>query len=61
MAESNSFTHLPLPLLFQGKPKLHGGGGSDEQTKYNVVNRTGHGDYIKRRLLNCRVFGKSAE
>ena len=26
MAENNDFTHLPLPLLFQGKPKLRGGG-----------------------------------
>ena len=26
MAEKNDFTHLPLPLLFQGKPKLRGGG-----------------------------------
>ena len=58
MAESNSFTHLPLPLLFQGKPKLHGGGGSDEQTKYNVVNRTGHGDYIKRRTAELSRFWK---
>lgn len=26
MAENKDFSHLPLPFVFTGKPKLHGGG-----------------------------------
>lgn len=32
MAGNNNFTHLPLPFIFRGKPKLRGGKLPSEQT-----------------------------
>lgn len=58
MAENNDFTHLPLPLLFQGKPKLRGGGAVSAQTKRNTANRITHGDYVKRRSAELSCFWK---
>lgn len=58
MAENNDFTHLPLPLLFQGKPKLHGGHTESTQTKRNTANRIAHGDYVKRRSAELSRFWK---
>ena len=34
---------VDLPLLFQGKPKLRGGGAVSAQTKRNTANRIAHG------------------
>jgi hypothetical protein len=56
MADNNEFAHLPLPLLFQGKPKLHGRGVVSVQTKQNVADRIGHGGYIKRRAAELSRF-----
>ena len=58
MAEKNDFTHLPLPLLFQGKPKLRGGGTVSAQTKRNIANRIAHGGYMKRRSAELSRFWK---
>lgn len=58
MAENNDFTHLPLPLLFQGKPKLRGGGTASAQTKRNTANRIAHGGYVKRRSAELSRFWK---
>ena len=58
MAENNDFTHLPLPLLFQGKPKLRGGGAVSAQTKRNTANRIAHGSYVKRRSAELSCFWK---
>lgn len=58
MAENNGFTHLPFPLLFQGKPKLHGGGTESDQTKRNSANRIDHGGYVKRRSAELSRFWK---
>lgn len=58
MADNNDFTHLPLPLLFQGKPKLHGGGGVSDQTRVNTANRITHGGYIKQRSVELSRFWK---
>ena len=58
MAEKNDFTHLPLPLLFQGKPKLRGGGAVSAQTKRNTANRIAHGSYVKRRSAELSRFWK---
>lgn len=58
MAENNDFTHLPLPLLFQGKPKLRGGGAVSAQTKRNTANRIAHGGYMKRRSAELSRFWK---
>jgi len=58
MAADGGFTHLPLPLIFQGKPKLHGGGAVSSQTRQNAVNRVGHGGYIKRRSAELSRFWK---
>ena len=58
MAENNDFTHLPLPLLFQGKPKLRGGGAVSAPTKRNTANRIAHGSYVKRRSAELSCFWK---
>ena len=58
MAENRDFAHLPLPLLFQGKPKLHGGGTISDQTKKNTINRIAHGGYVKRRSAELSRFWK---
>lgn len=58
MAENNDFTHLPLPLLFQGKPKLRGGGAVSDQTKRNTANRIAHGGYVKHRSAELSRFWK---
>ena len=58
MAENNEFVHLPLPLLYQGKPKLRGGGIQSARTKQNVANRIDHGNYMKRRSAELSLFWK---
>lgn len=58
MAANNDFSHLPLPLVFQGKPKLHGGGTVAAQTKRNTDNRIAHGTYMKRRSSELSRFWK---
>ena len=58
MAETNDFTHLPLPLIFQGKPKLRGFGPVSAQTKRNTDNRIAHGSYVKRRSAELSRFWK---
>ncbi len=58
MADNNEFTHLPLPLLFQGKPILHGRGPTSAQTKQNIDNRIAHGGYVKRRSAELSRFWK---
>lgn len=58
MAGNNDFAHLPLPLLFQGKPKLHGGAPTSYQTKRNIANRVSHGGYVKRRSAELSRFWK---
>lgn len=58
MAVAKGFEHLPLPLLFQGKPKLHGGGQESNQTKRNKTNRVTHGGYIKKRSVELSRFWK---
>lgn len=58
MGENNAFTHLPLPLLFQGKPKLHGGGATSVRTRENIANRNAHGNLIKGRSAELSRFWK---
>ena len=58
MAENRDFSHLPLPLLYRGKPKLHGGNLSSEQTNRNKNNRAHHGEYLKRRSSELSQFWK---
>ena len=58
MAENKDFSHLPLPFVFTGKPKLHGGGKSSEQTTHNRNNRVSHGEYLKRRSSELSFFWK---
>ncbi|WP_311650229.1 S8 family peptidase [Selenomonas artemidis] len=58
MAMHNDFTHLPLPLLFRGRPKLRGGGTPLERTRRNMDNRHVHGSYIKRRSNELSRFWK---
>lgn len=58
MADNNRFTHLPLPLLFQGRPKLRGGGAISPRTRENTTNRNSHGRYMKRRSAELSRFWK---
>lgn len=53
---NNGFTHLPLPLLYQGKPRLRGGGTSSDRTRKNVENRVIHGGYVKHRTAELSRF-----
>lgn len=52
----NNFTHLPLPLLYQGKPKLRGFSNKSEKTSANIAHHVSHGQYIKRRSLELSRF-----
>lgn len=61
MAENREFAHLPLPILYQGKPKLHGGGGSFIKTKDNIANFRNHGGYIKRRSAELSHFWRERQ
>ena len=58
MAANEAFAHLPLPLLYRGTPKLHGGGAVSAQTRRNTANRIAHGGYIKRRSAELSRFWK---
>ena len=58
MAGNNNFTHLPLPFIFRGKPKLRGGNLPSEQTIKNRTNRVAHGGYVKRRAAELSHFWK---
>jgi hypothetical protein len=58
MAENNMFAHLPLPLLFSGKPKLRGRGPASDKTLQNKENRIVHGGYMKRRSTELSCFWK---
>lgn len=58
MAVNNEFTHLSIPLLYQGKPKIHGGGPVSPQTNKNKENRVSHGGYLKRRSVELSRFWK---
>lgn len=48
MPGTNNFKHLSLPLVLSGKPKLHGGGPTSDQTRLNRRNRVTHGNSIRR-------------
>lgn len=56
MADSSGFIHLPLPMILQGKPKLHGGGTPSQTTSRNRDNRVNHGAYLKRRTGELSRF-----
>lgn len=58
MAENNMFDHLPLPLLFSGKPKLRGRAPTSDKTLQNKENRIVHGGYMKRRSTELSRFWK---
>lgn len=58
MAEHKDFSHLPLPFLYRGKPKLHGFPSSFEKTKHNRANRVHHGQYLKSRSSELSRFWK---
>ena len=58
MAENKDFSHLPLPFLYRGKPKLRGFNLPSAQTKRNKVNRINHGKYLKRRSSELSHFWK---
>lgn len=58
MADNLDFRHLSLPMILQGKPKLHGGGKPSGDTIKNRNNRNIHGQYIKRRSIELSRFWK---
>lgn len=61
MSEKKGFSHLPLPLVLSGRPKLRGGGTPDERTKQNKENRTNHGNYIKGQAAQLSKFWKERQ
>lgn len=58
MPENRDFSHLPIPLLYVGKPKLRGFSPFSERTKNNCNNRVDHGNYLKRRSSELSRFWK---
>lgn len=61
MSTTEKFSHLPLPMVLYGKPKLRGGGGKDPRTLENRKNRVGHGGYIKRKAAQLSKFWKEKQ
>lgn len=58
MPENRHFPHLSLPLLYTGKPILHGYGSSSKKTEHNRANRELHGAYLHRRSSELSRFWK---
>lgn len=56
MGMNEKFSHLPLPLILSGKPKIFGGGKSAQRTLDNRNNRVNHGNYIKRQTVSISKF-----
>ena len=61
MPENRHFPHLSLPLLYTGKPILHGYGSSNKKTEYSIIVRI---ESIMVCIctvvhLNYRDFGKN--
>lgn len=50
------FSHLPLPLIAVGQPKITGMGSKDKRTEYNKTNRVTHGTKIKRKIDEISRF-----
>ena len=50
------FSHLPLPLIAVGQPKITGMGSKDKRTEYNKTNRVTHGSTIKRTIGDISKF-----
>ncbi|GGG05576.1 S8 family peptidase [Paenibacillus abyssi] len=61
MADSNGFSHLPLPLVLAGKPKFRGMRTPDPRTMDNRRNRVNHGGYIKRQVAQLSKFWKDRQ
>lgn len=59
MPENRDFSHLPLPFLYRGKPKLRGFNSPSERTNRNRNNRAHHGEYLKRRSSELSQFWKT--
>lgn len=58
MPGNRHFSHLSLPLLYTGKPILHGYGSSSKKTEHNRANRELHGAYLHRRSSALSRFWK---
>ncbi|MFK4327004.1 hypothetical protein ABH965_003674 [Bacillus sp. RC97] len=61
MSEQKNFSHLPLPLVLAGKPKLRGGGGADLRTNQNRANRVNHGGYIRSKASQLSRFWREKQ
>lgn len=55
---NNQYKHLPLPIRHQGRPKLSGGGSPDPRTLENKINRTIHGQKLRREVTNASEYWK---
>lgn len=51
-----NFSHLPLPLIAVGQPKIKGMGSTDKRTENNKTNRVTHGTTIKRTVGDISKF-----
>ncbi len=61
MSDRKDFSHLPLPLIMAGRPKLRGRGFPDMRTTQNRQNRVNHGGYIKRQASQLSKFWKEKQ
>lgn len=58
MVDNKDFSHLPLPFLSNGKPKLHGYGSVSLRTNQNKKNRKKHGESLIKSSSNLSNFWK---
>lgn len=61
MSNRSNFSHLSLPLVLAGKPKLKGMSTPDKRTNKNRENRVNHGGYIKRKASELSNFWKKSK
>ncbi|WML51711.1 S8 family peptidase [Neobacillus sp. PS3-12] len=61
MPNRDDFSHLPLPLILTGKPKIRAVVPPDPRTLENRANRKNHGGYIKGQTSRLSKFWKEKQ
>lgn len=46
------YNHLQLPLVFSGRPRLFGGGGTGELTRENKTHRNRHAEHLRGQIAD---------
>lgn len=53
---NRELSHLPLPFIFKGRPKLNGGGKKPPQEQANASDRNGHANGLSRSVSNANSY-----